>query len=271
MKKIYCSMLVLALMFFATNSFAQLSTRVNDTSIIKLGGRPLAGDMAFSFSYPIVKDGTFGLHLNKNLVQYNDYISYKYYLTDKLVLKLGLMFFKSSARTAGTTNDTALFGIEKNDYLVNKRQYSIVPGVEKHFALGNIFDIYVGGNLNLGFGKNSEINDISLVNGDYNNYTAKRNTTLVGLGGVIGVNVFIANLPLSIGLKYNFNSDWTLGGKWKVKESSKVGTTEISKDYFLQDEDAKGNVDILQYDKLKRNLWDTNQEIRVVLNVYFSK
>jgi hypothetical protein len=271
MKKIYFTMLIVALLSFANNSFAQLSTRTNDTSIIKLGGRPVAGDMAFSFSYPIVKDGTFGLHLDKNLVQYNDYISYKYYLTDKLVLKLGLMFYKSRARTAGTTKDTALLGIEKNDFLVNQRQYSIVPGVEKHFSVGNIFDIYVGGNLNLGFGKNSNISDVSFVNGDFNNYSAKRNTTLVGLGGVVGVNVFIANLPLSIGLKYNFNSDWTFGGKWKVKESNKVGVTETSSEYFLQDEDANGNVDILQYDKLKRNFWDTNQEIRVVLNVYFSK
>jgi hypothetical protein len=271
MKKICFTMLLTALFLFANQSFAQLSTRENEAEIVKLGARPVAGDMCFSLSYPILRDNTFGLKMNKNLLQYNDFITYRYYLTDKLVLKMGLMFWKSRARTAGTTIDTAKFAVSTNDYMVNDRQYSIIPGVEQHFSVGNIFDIWVGGNLNVGFGKNSNISNVELVNGDYNNYEEKRNTTLVGVGGAIGVNVFIAHLPLSIGLKYNFNSDWTFGGKWKVAESTKVGTTETDKEYFIQDEDARDIPDALQYDKLKRNLWDTNQEIRVVLNIYFSK
>ena len=264
-------MLLTALFLIANQSFAQLSTRANEAEIVKLGARPVAGDMCFSLSYPILRGTTFGLQINKNIVQYNDFITYKYYFTDKLVGKIGLMFWKSRARTAGTTVDTALLAVASNDLMVNDRQYSIVPGVEQHFSVGNIFDIWVGGNLNLGLGKNSDINNVEYVNGDYFNYTQKRSTTLVGVGGAIGVNVFIAHLPLSIGLKYNFNSDWTFGGKWKVAESTKVGITETDKEYFIQDEDARGIADPLQYDKLKRNLWDTNQEVRVVLNVYFGK
>ena len=271
MKKLSFILLFAALFLVANQSFAQLSTRTNEDEIVKLGARPVAGDMCFSLSYPILRDGTFGLKMNKNIMQYNDFITYRYYLTDKLVLKAGLMFWKSKAHTAGTTIDTAQLAITENDYMRNDRQYSIIPGVEQHFSVGNIFDIWVGGNLNLGFGKNSSIENWEKVNGDYREFSQKRNTTLVGVGGAIGVNVFIAHLPLSIGLKYNFNSDWTFGGKWKVSEKTKVGTTTTSQDYFTQDDNAMGNFDPLQYDKLKRNMWDTNQEVRLVLNVYFSK
>lgn len=271
MKKCSGLILILVLVLFANAASAQLSTRTNDSSIVKLGARPVEGDMSLSFSYPFMVDGQWGLGLKDSILQFDDYITYRYYITDNIVLKLGMMYYKSSARTVGTTKDTAQLGILNNDNKLSKYRFGIVPGAEYHFGKSNIFDVYLGGNLCLGFGNNVNINDFELVNGDYSKYKAKTNTTLVGIGGVIGINVFIANLPLSIGLKYDFNSNWTIGGKTLVNASQKIGTIESTQEFYMQNNDIYGNPDLVQYESLKRTVWNTNHDIRLVLNVYFGK
>ncbi|HOV11892.1 MAG TPA: hypothetical protein PLL90_09025 [Bacteroidales bacterium] len=271
MKKCSCLILILVSVLFTNATFAQLSTRTNDSSIVRLGARPIAGDMSLSFSYPFMVDGAWGLGLKDSILQFDDYITYRYYLTDNIVLKVGMMYYKSSAHSSGTTIDTAQLGILSAEGKLSEYRYGIVPGAEYHFGKSNIFDVYLGGNMCLGFGNNVTINNIELVNGDYSKFKAKQNTTLVGIGGVIGINVFVANLPLSLGLKYSFNSNCTIGGKTHVNASSKVGTTETEQEFYSQDNDVFGNPDPLQYESLKRTLWNTNHDIRVVLNVYFGK
>ncbi|HNW90408.1 MAG TPA: hypothetical protein PKN48_12145 [Bacteroidales bacterium] len=271
MKKCSCLILILVSVLFTNVAFAQLSTRTNDSSIVRLGARPVADDMSLSFSYPFMVDGQWGLGLKDSILQFDDYITYRYYLTDNIVLKIGMMYYKSSAHTVGTTIDTALLAISNNEGKLSEYRYGIVPGAEYHFGKSNIFDVYMGGNLCLGFGNKVNINNMELVNGDYSRYKAKQNTTLVGIGGVIGINVFVAHLPLSVGLKYSFNSNWTIGGKTHVNTATKVGNIENEQEFYTQANDVFGNPDLLQYETLKRTLWNTNHDIRVVLNVYFGK
>lgn len=270
MKKYSCLILILVSVLFTNVTFAQLSTRTNDSSIVKLGARPVANDMSFSFSYPFMVDGKWGFALKDSILQFDDFITFRYYITDNIVAKVGMMYFKSSARSKGTTIDTAQLAVTTNENQISKYRFGIVPGAEYHFAKSNIFDIYVGGNLCLAFGNNVIINDFELVNGDYDNYHAKTNTTLVGVRGVIGLNIFIANLPLSLGLKYSFNSNWTIGGKTKIHHDFRVGATETAEEYYMQN-DVNGVPDVLRYENLKRTVWNTNHDIRVVLNVYFGK
>ncbi|MGD0711157.1 MAG: hypothetical protein ABR968_08225 [Bacteroidales bacterium] len=270
MKKNYHLVLMIVSVFFANAIFAQLSTRINDSSIVKLGARPVKGDMLFSLSYPLLSDDSvYGFKLKNHLLQNNDYIEFKWYQTDNLVYRIGISWNKNRAGTNGTTTDTAKFGIISNDYIQSKNQYGIVPGAEYHFSKSNIFDIFVGANLFLARGRDVDEQDSSYRNGDYWKYKGTTNTTLVGLGGEIGINFFVANLPLSIGLKYEFNCDWTFGGKTKVECSSLVGSTSNSQTFYMEDANAFGTPDFLQYNKLHRSGWDTNQDIRVVLNFYF--
>lgn len=271
MKKCSCLILILVSVLFTNATFAQLSTRTNDSSIVKLGARPIAGDMSLSFSYPFMVDGKWGLGLKDSILQFDDYITYRYYLTDNIVLKVGMMYYKSSIHSNGTTIDTALLAVSASETKMSEYRYGIVPGAEYHFGKSNIFDVYLGGNLCLGFGNKATINNFELVNGDYSKFKSKQSTTLVGVGGVIGINIFVANLPLSLGLKYSFNSNWTFGGKTHVNTATKVGSTETEQEFYTQDLDAFGTPDLLQYENLKRTLWNTNHDIRVVLNIYFGK
>jgi hypothetical protein len=42
----------------------------------------------------------------------------------------------------------------------------IVPGIEKHFSNSNIFDVYTGADLFLGFGKDKEVSSTTNRDGE---------------------------------------------------------------------------------------------------------
>ena len=124
--------------------------------------------------------------------------------------------------------------INSNEFKNSSRTYVLVPGIEKHFSKNNFFDVYVGADLYMGFGRNVITNNIEQVSGDFNNRKAVTGFTQVGLGGVVGFNVFIAELPISIGLEYGQNLLWTLGNKTKVEQEVRVGGNTNSVEYYTQ-------------------------------------
>lgn len=283
------AVLMIALTFGVTSAFAQLSTRENDETVTKMGARPKAGDMAFVFGMNIADDSGMVAHLfSGNGLKSGDVLTYKYYNSDDIVIRLGLRLQNKNMTSKGTKLDSVAFftyspynsapltqfnGMSEFKMRTVERMWEIVPGVEKHFLASNFFDAYVGADLYLGFGADKNVSEFSYINGDKFNQSSKTRTTDVGLGVVTGFNVFIANLPISLGLEYGWNAKWTFGGVTKVKEEATFGTSTYTAEYS-EDNSTTGLADGTQkYSKLKKREFnaDSNQDVRIVAHIYFGK
>ena len=284
------SVLMIAMAFGVSTAFAQLSTRENDETVIKYGARPKAGDMAFVLGTSLANDSGMTAKLfSGNALQSGNILTYKYYKTDDIVIRAGIRFMNknltvkghgadSSAVYAPSTanNGSALYDnfTDVKDKTV-ERMYEIVPGVEKHFVAANIFDAYVGADLYLGFGSDKSQKNYTYANGDKNFTNKKTNTTNVGIGLISGFNVFLGHLPMSIGLEYGWNAKWTFGGVTKVKREVSDAVTSTSYSVTYKEEQSSNAVGATsaKYSKLKRREFNanTNQDVRIVLHIYFAR
>jgi len=276
--------LSIALALVATCSFAQLSERENDATMVKLGARPQAGNLSLTFGYGLgglLDDAAAEV---TSIFAEGSFLTFKYYQSDDLAIRFGLMLSKHSDKLKGTglTDSTGYYDGANNSSVTedftktNERNYVFVPGIEKHFATSNIFDVYMGADLYLGFGKEDSTSEVTLSNGDFNKYQHKKSNTIVGIGFITGINIFVAHLPISIGLEYGLNLKWTLGGRYKVKESYKVGSNSEDVEYQVAEAPTAGpnqSTSPTRYSKLKKTKFDmdTNQDVRVVLNLYFAQ
>ena len=282
------SVLMIAMAFGVSTAFAQLSTRENDETVIKYGARPKAGDMAFVLGTSLANDSGMTAKLfSGNALQSGNILTYKFYKTDDIVIRAGIRFMNKNLTVKGTAADSSTIyapyssptGVYANfsDVKVKtvERMYEIVPGIEKHFVAANIFDAYVGADLYLGFGSDKSTNNYSYKNGDKNFTNKKTNTTNLGIGLVSGFNVFLGHLPLSIGLEYGWNAKWTFGGVTKVKQEYVDGASSTSYSVTYKEEQASNAVGTTtaKYSKLKRREFNanTNQDVRIVLHIYFAR
>jgi hypothetical protein len=283
-------LLSIALALVTTCSFAQLSERENDASMIKLGARPQAGDMSLTFGYDaggVLDSNDADAQLfTGNFFAKGDFLTFKWYKSDDMVVRVGIRLSKHTNKLSGDILDSsavagnqAIYGGSMEAKTMS-REYVLVPGIEKHFSSSNVFDVYAGGDLYLGFGKEDSVvnrtygkgNAFGYDNGDKEDWQATTGNTIVGIGGVVGFNVFIAQLPISIGLEYGLNMKWTMGGKTQWTHSQTVQGTTIEGAQTWQ-EAADGSSSLKFKDGMKKSRFDmdTNQDVRAVLNIYFKQ
>ncbi len=286
------SILLLALAMGFFSSYAQLTTRENESSVEKLGGRPQAGNMAFTFGLPLSRSSsdnpilrtsdTGSAHLyNFNNLKTGELLTFKYYKTDDVAYRLGLRIYSNNVKTSGTGLDSSAVvdagGVYNEMYSVSTakdadidRKIELVPGIEKHFSPANFFDAYLGADLYIGVGTKKQVSEVEYKNNDHFNMTSRTPNTTVGLGGVAGFNIFVAHLPISLGLEWGWNAKWEFNGKTKVKYDNQVGTVATSGEYVTLDNDPNG---AQYYSKASKKFFnaDTNADVRIVANIYFGK
>lgn len=261
--------LILFVLTVSGISHAQITTRENDSTSYKIGARPVKGTKGVAVGVNL-NDTTYS---NFSIGGQGIMIIGKYHLTDRTVLRGSFRFNKDAKTTRGMEIDTSITNIGGqlvHDLKFSSREYGIMPGIERHFHPSNIFDIYVGAEALIGFRRK-----VAVINKDYTSdvYSHEKRTTpetLTGLSGIVGLNFFVADLPLSIGLEYNFLTIWSFGGKTHViRETKDPAGVVNSDDYYTQEKDAEDNPDDFAYTKLKRNSVTSNDSFRIMLNFYF--
>lgn len=272
MKKIILFSAFIGLFSYASKAQTTLTERVDDVNVYKVGNRPSKGTKVLTFGLNL-NDTDGNLFSKYNLFQKGNLITGKYFISDRTAIRGGIRLSKES-NVSGGDIDTSLTGgsVISNQLKDVTRNYAIMPGIERHFSYNNFFDIYGGGDLYLGFEKNRRQLDEDYTNGFYTHRDAKTTTTKVGVGGVIGINVFVMDLPVSVGIEYGIAGIWNLGGKTHVVEDVNDPLGKRTNDYYTQDKDAFGNADgSTSYSKLKKNSssLETNSNVRILLNIYF--
>ena len=258
-----------AVVFVATSAFSQLSQRENDESTFKIGTRPASGDMALTFGMDITGGGGIADLPILNQLASGDLLTFRYYMSKDLAIRAGIKLYKDAEALKGdevniATNDF----VASYEYKTVSREYIIAPGIEKHFSSSNIFDVYAGGDLYIGLGKELNVQNEEYANGDYDNNESKSTNMILGAGGVVGFNIFIAQLPISLGFEYGLNMKWSNEGKTKVTVDQSIAGVTASQEYYTATQ-LPGTT----FSKVRQKEFgmDTNNNVRIILNIYFGK
>ena len=177
--------MLMALCLSFTMANAQISTGKNSSKVIRTGNRAQAGD--------------FGLYVGATTEMFKKLttgdvkfealplINFKYMGTDNLEWRVGLEWWRSSESVETKANDAKQ--VEKN--------YMFYPGLAYHVNNQNLLDVYFGAELPFGFGGNSY---------DDGNSDQSASEFKIGLGGFVGLQAYIANLPLALGVEYGISA-----------------------------------------------------------------
>lgn len=192
MKKFLFSML--ACVLFGASAFAQISTGEPNSNVIpRTGNRPVKGD--------------FGMYIGGSVSQIMDLVDYcktrgdegywglpvinlKYYMTDRWEMRMGFQF-------ACKLNSTSQDGFKT---VKNENYTRFLPGVAYHFNTNNILDVYCGAQIPLGWQASS-----NKVSYEKNSSKELNGLFVAGAGVFLGLQVFIADLPVAIGVEGGYS------------------------------------------------------------------
>jgi hypothetical protein len=243
------------------NSFAQLSQRTNDPGNFKYGTRPQSGDWGLNFQLYAV-GGTNFLSYFKDM----PIINVQHYMDNNTALRLGIRASKHKTVFKGNS-DSVLFNpdnLSKVKYRESTREYMIYIGLEKHFSLTNILDVYMGGQIPLGFSGDVVDNNQNYLNGDKAYFTTRTNSFLYGIEGFLGLQAFIADLPIAIG------AEWGIAGYGRFFDKT-LHTADItgldSQKYYTTGSDPSNT----EYSKLSSKKFDMDNMVRFRISYYFNR
>lgn len=238
---------------------AQITTGEPTSKVIRTGNRAEKGD--------------FGLYIGATTSMFGNIfkeevdmvplplLNLKYMATDNFELRVGLEAYKLSERLNGNLRT------EENTYLPDNQKYGestvmLYPGFSYHFSRLNILDVYVGAELPLGW----ETNNYKTVSTNYESQNTKR-SFVIGLGAFVGLQAYIADLPLAIGVEYGISSRLDTGLKYKNTTTIDNQTTVAYSPSLADLPNIKPAGDA--YEKLNARKGEIGGQLRLTLSYYF--
>ncbi len=231
MKKVY---LTLALCLGVSLANAQITTGETTSKVVRTGNRAKAGNAGI---YVGASSDMFRNLFDKGMsFQCLPLINLKYMYTDQVEFRLGMEWWKKSTSSEQDWED----GVESKDF---EKRFTFSPGVAYHFSDKNLLDVYVGGELPFGWGSKG---------GEYDGESASTKNFHIGLGAFIGLQAYLANLPVALGLEYGVSTSYSHAGDgYLSKDGLYVDTNEGYVEDFSQSQ------------------WKLGQQLRFTLSYYF--
>lgn len=266
------SMLVFVLLcLFSVTSFAQLTTVEPSSKVLPAGNRAQRGD----FGIYVGATSTMFRNLFDSDVDIKSLplINFKYMMSSQMEFRIGLEMYSLTEKLSGDLN-TKSFNegtgemVDATTAVKNKYGESNVllyPGFAYHFSRKNFLDVYVGAEVPIGFETNRTFSSNAEAKSEFIN---SKSSFIIGLGAFIGLQAYIANLPLAIGVEYGLSARYDSGLKYKTVSTVDSKTqTYYSPDYasFTHLAAETGG----DYKKLAANRGELGSQIRLTLTYYF--
>lgn len=233
----------MALMTLGAN--AQITTGESTSKVVRTGNRAQAGNFGIYFggTTDMFKSIFSGEDVNFSALPL---INLKYMGTDKLEYRLGLEWWNKTTSTSVTFDGEKEGSTTTVDTSNGESSFMFYPGIAYHFNNKNLLDVYVGGELPFGFAGYSFDNDDT--DGSTSNFR-------IGLGAFIGLQAYIANLPIALGLEYGISTLYNT-----------VSNGALSQDGMTIDYN-NGNY---YKEDWSQSRWTLGHQIRVTLSYYFN-
>ncbi|MBQ0056088.1 MAG: hypothetical protein KBT20_00390 [Bacteroidales bacterium] len=236
----------MALLLVAPSVSAQITTGEPTSKVIKVGNR--------------AEEGDWGIYIGANTSMFKDItdsgievsalplINLKYMYSDEIEARLGLKMYRTTTKEKGELFDSGSDGEFMNRTL--NSEYFLTPGLAYHFNRSNLLDVYGGVELPIGFTHDKSVSEM----GD-DEMTQSSGKFNIGLGAFIGLQAYIANLPVAVGVEYGISSIFNFGDKVKIDNGEDT--------YYMK----KGEKTM--YDELSRSNSTVGSEIRVTISYFF--
>lgn len=255
MKKLIVCMLACA--FLASFSVqAQITEGKHSSTVLKTGNRPDYGTWGI-FIGPSLSDILLMIDQDINY-RGVPLVNFKYYWDDSWEFRLGFQFYKTKEKAKGEDDESS--NVKYSNVKANNR---ITPGFAYHFNSKNLLDVYVGAALPIGWDITKGISSSSIGNEEYSLTTTQR-SFIMGAQAFIGLQVFVADLPFSIGLEYGVSA--LFRGGLQTKNEIKSGSS-TEKYYTAPDDNdlnLRGN-----FDDLTMRKTEIGGDIRLTFTYYF--
>jgi len=263
MKKLLYALLFISA-FCSTKAFAQLSDRVNSPSTFKVGTRPVMGNYGLFFG---VAYNELEYWFDHDL-EYNGLpiVSLKYYKTDNTVWRIGFQTSTTNEITSGKIDPRVNGGtLTEKKVVDNSSRFTFYPGIERHYTSSNILDVYMGALVPLGWDRERYVDNESNGDTDFNNFSQTRTSLTYGFEAFVGVQAFVADLPLAFGIDFGAAAMGHLFDKYKYKFSSKSGGTTTEQTFYTEDDSGFG----IQYESLSKRDFQLQGNVRLTITYFF--
>lgn len=237
---------------------AQLTTGTPTSKVVLTGNRAKAGDYGI---YLGATSTMFGNMFNDNVeLTPLPLINFKYMKTNDLELRLGVETYKLKETLNGNIAESENTTIKSNQKY-GESLFMAYPGFAHHFSNLNVLDVYVGAELPLGWNTNTAVNSGE----DYTAKTSKRSFVL-GLGAFIGLQAYVADLPVAVGFEYGISSRLDTGLKYRNEYTSEnKSTVTYSPTYDFNHINPTSD----EYEKLQARKGEIGSQFRFTVSYYF--
>ncbi|MBO5853885.1 MAG: hypothetical protein J6Q61_04030 [Bacteroidales bacterium] len=242
---------------------AQLSEGEPYSRTIRTGNRPGAGDWGLFIGPSFSEIGQMfdyettwrGLPL----------VNVKYYTNDNFELRCGI---QASSLTYNMSGSYYEYDYYADEYVLKQNSISqkdseylfrLTPGIARHFSPTNVLDVYVGASLPFGVNGVKYINEINGQGHD----SSERNSFELGVGAYIGLQCFVADLPVAIGFEYGLSAVKFFGQKYKNTITDEEGKEQV---YYTTSPDYGWST---QYSELKRTKGEAGADLRFTISYFF--
>ena len=223
---------------------AQISTGETSSRVIRTGNR--------------AQQGNFGIYLGASSDMFKSItssdismdalplINLKYMKTDKIEYRLGIEWYDKYESQTGKmptwNEETGEEGTKDVTVSDSESKFMFYPGIAYHFSNSNLLDVYVGADLPFGWGTLGHHEGDDGTTGS---------VFRIGVGAFIGLQAYIANLPIALGVEYGVSTLWNHYGDATVEKQG----YEIS------------NV----VEDISSTKWKLGNQFRVTLSYYFNR
>jgi hypothetical protein len=260
---------------FVMTAAAQITEGAPSAKKYATGNRPLKGTYGLYFG---VESELFDKVPNTGFKPL-PIVNLKYMVTDNFEARLGMKFWKQRYSFSGTNdeNDEAATPIvdetQKAKYVTSDNEFR--PGFAYHFTKSNLLDVYAGIEGVIGWRRNTLTNNWTL-DGESGYNKTRSNAVTLGAGAFIGLQAFIARLPLAIGFEYGISTKWDGGLKTRTAtkpDNDTDETVQYNVDPALAAAFPTGVPTGQQgfYDHMKARKGQWGNQIRFTLSYYFNR
>jgi len=275
MKKILFSALMAC---FALTASAQISEGAPSAKKYATGNRPTKGTFGL---YVGAESDLFDRVTDRFAFNPLPIVNLKYMVSDNFELRLGMKFWKQ--------RESLHFGNDKGDVNAYDEKYNAKavvadnqfrPGFAYHFTKSNLLDVYAGIEGIVGWTRNGVYTN-STVDGFEVAATTRTSTVQFGASAFIGLQAFIARLPLAIGLEYGVGTMWDGALRQKNYAKAVNGGNTVETTTYAQNDAyfnmlpgyaaAIGGQQNGVYDWMKARKGAWGSQIRLTLSYYFNR
>ena len=260
---------------FAVAASAQISEGAPSAKKYATGNRPTKGTFGLYFG---VESDLFGYSKGDFGVKPLPIVNLKYMVTDNVEARIGMRFWKERDNATGTMDkdDDKGYVDETSSWKRVTSDNQIRPGVAYHFTRSNLLDVYTGIEGIFGWKRNT-IDEKHEIDGK-DAYTYKRDARIqLGVGAFIGLQAYIARLPLAIGLEYGFGAMWD--GAIRQKTTTKAVDADEVVTYAVQDDFYHGGFASNVTNQKGENKWDGlkarkgewGSQVRLTISYFFNR